>query len=109
MTKIIYDREGLCLSMEGHALSGNYGEDIVCAAESMLLMCLEKRLLDYGEQVCLSTGRSPGRVRIEARPEAEAETLCRESFDTVFAGFLLLAEYEPEHVSATQIGEEDAA
>ncbi len=109
MTKVIYDREGLCLSMEGHALSGKYGEDIVCAAESMLLMCLEKRLMDFGEDVITGTRRSAGFVRIEARPEAGVEKLCRECFDTIFAGFMLLAEYEPEHVSALEIGEGDAA
>ena len=43
MTKIIYNRAALSLSMEGHALCDDYGKDIICAAESMLLMCLEKR------------------------------------------------------------------
>ncbi len=107
MTSIIYDRDSLSLSMEGHALSGNYGEDIVCAAESMLLMCLEKRLMDFGESVMLSQCRSPGRVRIQASPDSDSEELCRECFDTIFAGFMLLAEYEPEHVRATETGEGD--
>ena len=33
------------------------------------------------------------------RPEEGEAALCRENFDTVFAGLALLAEHEPEHVS----------
>ena len=98
MTRIVYDRENMCMAMEGHALAGDYGKDIVCAAESMLIMCLEKRLKDLGESVMLKLKKSPGRVYIEAVAQEDAEALCRESFDTIFAGFMLLAEYEPEHV-----------
>ena len=107
MTKVIYDRQALSLSMEGHALSGKYGQDIICAAESMLLMCLEKRLMELGEHVITALHKSPGSVRITACPEEDSEEQCRECFDTVFAGLSLLAEYEPEHVSATITGEEE--
>lgn len=98
MTNIVYDRDRLCISMEGHALSDNYGADIVCAAESMLIMCLEKRLMDMGESVIMTVKKGPGSVYLRADPAAEAEELCRESFDTIYSGFALLAEYEPEHV-----------
>lgn len=103
MTRIVYDRESLRISMEGHALSAKYGEDIICAAESMLIMCLEKRLRDFGESVMLTVRKSPGRVYIEASAEDGVQELCRESFDTVYAGFMLLAEYEPEHVEAREL------
>ena len=102
MTKIVYDREGLRLSMEGHALAGNYGQDIVCAAESMLIMCLERRLRDMGEALLLTVKKAPGFISISALPEKGWEALCRESFDTVYAGCALLAEYEPQHVSAQE-------
>ena len=104
MTKIVYDLDGPAISMEGHALSGKPGEDIICAAESMLLMCLEKRLMDLGEGLMMTVKKSPGRAYVAARAQEETETLCRAAFDTVFAGFMLLAEYEPEHVSTCQRG-----
>ena len=107
MTRIFYDRAELRLSMEGHALCGDYGQDIVCAAESMLIMCLERRLMDFEEQLMLKCFRGPGRVQIEARPAEEVEARCRECFDTVFAGFRLLAQYEPEHVSVMETGEDE--
>ena len=77
MTRIVYDREGLRLSMEGHALAGHYGQDIICAAESMLIMCLEKRLLDMGEDVSLTVKKSPGCISISALPSLALEERCR--------------------------------
>ena len=106
MTKIVYDRDRLSLSMEGHALSAKYGEDIICAAESMLIMCLEKRLRDFGERVLSTVKKGPGRIFIEARPDEGSAKLCRECFDTIYAGLALLGEYEPEHVQARIYGEE---
>lgn len=103
MTKILYDRQAMAISMEGHALAAEYGRDLICAAESMLIMCLEKRLRDFGESLMMTVKKSPGRVYIEAKPEQEAEELCRACFDTIFSGFALLAEYEPEHVEAREI------
>lgn len=107
MTRIVYDREGLRLSMEGHALAGDYGRDIVCAAESMLMMCLEKRLLDQGENVSMTVKKAPGSICISALAREGREALCRESFDTVYAGLSLLAAYEPEYVSAREFGTEN--
>ena len=58
-------------------------------------------------QVITAQRKSPGYVWIQARADEELEDKCRECFDTVFAGFSLLSEYEPEHVSARMRGEED--
>lgn len=104
MTKVAYDRAELYLSMEGHAGAGEKGDDLVCAALSMLMMTLERRMLDRAEQTAVT--RAPGRfsIRCEAAPEREA--LCRESFDTVAAGLALLTENRPEHVSLTLTGED---
>ena len=98
MTRIRYDREKLRLSMEGHAKSAPAGEDLVCAALSMLMMCLERRLRDYGEGLWLTVKKGDGSACIEARAEDEVYEQCRESFDTVFAGFMLLAQERPEYV-----------
>ena len=45
MTRVCYDRAGLLLRMEGHAQAGPEGQDLVCAALSMLMMALERRIL----------------------------------------------------------------
>ena len=107
MTRISYDREGLRLTMEGHAGAGSYGADPVCAALSMLMMTLQRRMEDRAEQALPTFSRRPGRFEIRCDPEDGAEALCRESFDTAAAGFALLAENRPEFVSFRQTEEED--
>ena len=47
--------------------------------------------------------RRPGAEEIRCRPDRGCEGACRESFDTVYAGFALLAGEYPEHVNAREI------
>lgn len=105
MTRISYDRDDLKMDIVGHAGAGEYGKDTVCAALSILAMTLEKRLDDSAELFLPAVEKSPGRITLFCRVGEEAEKECREVFDTVFAGFLLLAENYPQYVSADQNGE----
>ena len=100
MTRIRYDREELRLEMEGHAGAAPKGADPVCAALSMLMMTLERRMQEQAEEMLPAVSRGPGSFMICCRPEDEALARCRESFDTVFAGLALLAENRPEYVTA---------
>ena len=106
MTRIQYDRERLRLTMEGHAGAGPKGGDPVCAALSMLMMTLEARMTERAERRLPVISRGQGRFEIQSSPEAEEEALCRESFDTVAAGFALLAENSPAYVTFRFMGEE---
>ena len=99
MTRITYDREELRLEMEGHAGAGPKGADPVCAALSMLMLTLVARMREREEETLPAVSQAPGHFMICCRPEEGEAALCRESFDTVFAGLALLAEHEPEHVS----------
>ena len=99
MTRITYDREELRLEMEGHAGAGPKGADPVCAALSMLMLTLVARMREREEETLPAVSQAPGHFMICCRPEEGDAALCRESFDTVFAGLALLAEHEPEHVS----------
>ena len=104
MTGITYDREGLRLEMAGHAGAGERGADLTCAALSMLMMTLERRMQERAEKRRPISRREPGRFLIACLPEAGEERLCRESFDTVAAGFALLAENRSENVSFSLTG-----
>ncbi len=106
MTEILYDRGELRLEMEGHALAGPKGEDLVCAALSILMMSVERRMQEQADEMLPCVRREPGRFVIQCRPESENEARCRESFDTVFAGLSLLAENRPEHVRVSLRDEE---
>ena len=104
MTGIRYDREALRLEMEGHAGAGEKGADLTCAALSMLMMTLERRMQERAEMTMPAVQRGPGRFMIACAPEEGEERLCRESFDTVAAGFALLAENRSENVSFSLTG-----
>ena len=105
MTRVPYDRAGLCLTMEGHAQAGPAGGDLVCAALSALMMALEQRMEETAERTLPVVKRAPGFFSIRCAPE-KSEALCRESFDTVAAGVAVLAENRPENVSLTFTGED---
>ena len=108
MTRVCYDRAGLLLRMAGHAQAGPKGQDLVCAALSMLMMTLERRMQERAEAVLPVVSRGPGSFMIRCAPELDAERLCRESFDTIAAGLAVLAENRPECVSLTlENGETD--
>ena len=106
MTRVCYDRSDLSLSMEGHAGAEGKGNDLVCAALSALMMTLERRMEETAERTLPVVSRAPGHFAIRCTPGIEDEALCRESFDTVAAGFAMLAENRPEYVSLTLTGEE---
>ena len=99
MTRILYEPAALRLSMRGHAAAGPKGGDLVCAALSMLMLTLVARMREREEETLPAVSQAPGHFMICCRPEEGDAALCRESFDTVFAGLALLAEHEPEHVS----------
>ena len=105
MTRISYDRDELKMDIVGHAGAGEYGKDTVCAALSILAMTLEKRLEYSAELFLPAVEKSPGRITLFCRAGEDEEEKCREVFDTVFTGFLLLAENCPQYVSADQSGE----
>ena len=102
MTRAVYDREHLRLTLEGHAGAGVRGTDPVCAAVSMLSMTLERRVREREEDYLPAVSRGPGRFCVECFPEEGFEASCRECFDTVAAGLALLAEELPEFVSFRQ-------
>lgn len=106
MTSVAYDRAALRLEMEGHAGAGPLGADPVCAALSMLMMTLERRMEDRAERMLPVIRRGEGSFLIECGPDAADEALCRESFDTVAAGLALLAENRADCVSFRMEGED---
>ena len=102
MTRVEYYRGEYRLRAEGHAGAGEKGRDLICAAESILMMALERQVAPRPE-LRAQILKKPGAEEIRCRPERGCEGACRESFDTVYAGFALLAEEYPEHVSVREI------
>lgn len=78
-----------CVTIEGHACSGGYGRDLVCAAVSALALTLGEAAKQQDGQVVLK----PGYSRIQCGGEAEA------AFDCICLGFSLLAGKFPDFVN----------
>ena len=98
MTRIVYEPARLLLRMEGHAGAAGPGEDLICAALSMLGMTLERRVTELAEHCFPSVSRAPGKLLIACSPDEEGLGQCRECFETVAAGLALLAAEKPEFV-----------
>ena len=105
MTRVEYEPCGFTLTVEGHAGAGVRGQDLVCAALSILTATLEAAVIEREEKLLPSIGKSPGRVRISCRPDPESVWLCRSLFETIFTGFELLGGSYPEHVQTIRTQE----
>ena len=98
MTRVRYDRAGLRMRMEGHAGAGEYGRDIVCAAESILLLVLERQLQELEGENRVSVVKGPGAAEISCCPAREKTLRFRDVFETVFLGYQLLENMYPAFV-----------
>lgn len=101
------DRRCVRLTVDGHAGSAPKGQDIVCAAASLLIyiaaaiaQSAEDRFCDTDVDLC------PGcsAVVIAADTEDEYERIISE-FDIVALGYRLLADSYPDYVGLTLYGE----
>lgn len=102
MIRVTYCRKDHCLIVEGHALSGEVGHDLVCAAASMLT---------YTLGAFIENVRDAGRMATDTKiqlTEGYAELSCTVKpsydctialvFDAMCAGFDMLAKTYPENV-----------
>lgn len=105
----IGDRDGtLWLSMAGHAGAAPKGQDIVCAAATMLMYTIAQAALDMGSLGELE--RPPtvmlddGDAGVAFRPKAEAMEKGRLVLDVIRRGLEVLGKRYPENVAIYVIG-----
>lgn len=103
MTRVRYDRAGLRMQMEGHAGAGEYGRDIVCAAESILMLVLERQLQELEGESRVSVVKRPGAAEISCCPARDKTLRCRDAFEMVFLGYQLLENMYPAYVGTELI------
>ena len=106
MIRAEYDRKGLCLTVQGHG-GGEYGEDIVCAAASILTYTLASMIRDFLSDLERLGRRWVRKMEVSLR-EGDAVISCREVhgsravleliFESVCEGFRLLQEQYPDRV-----------
>lgn len=105
MTEIIYNHKEKKVTVKGHANSGEYGNDLVCAAVSALTCTLAENIAGYAWDI----EGIKEHIRLD---EGDAEIICTECppefvmvidlvFCTICTGFEKLAETYPENVKYT--------
>lgn len=102
MIQIVYWKEMHRVSVSGHAGSAKKGEDLICAAASMLTYTLAKAVGDLEELGALYEAHidmEDGKAEISCKPKSRMKHAARIAFDTVMGGFLLLSQKEPGFVS----------
>lgn len=80
------------ITVEGHAGAAPKGEDLVCAAVTMLVYALEDMLQMYGEG--LETELAEGRYVVNGQGNCKAET----AIEMFICGVVDLSTHYPEHV-----------
>ena len=101
MTTVRYDRDAEMPGMliAGHAGSAPYGQDLVCAACSILGYTLINSIAEIPEYMgSFYVDDTHGVIHVEARPEEEHRELCLHTFDVIYTGFEILAAKYPENV-----------
>lgn len=102
MINVVYHRVYNKVTIEGHALSGDPGHDLVCASASILAYTLANTVENMAaanqckdKQISLEAGNAV----ITCRPISRFANTVTLLFDTLCSGFALLAHNYPENIS----------
>lgn len=101
MTHIYYDAEGLELEVSGHANAGRMGEDIVCAAVSILTQALLQNLKIAQEREQFRMDyeyETPGEFRVKVHTWENFYEL-QDMFNFVMVGMTMLENKYPEYIT----------
>lgn len=102
MISVIYHRSFYHLTIEGHAGSGEHGHDLVCASASALAYTLAENLShleSLGHLYTLSIRLDPGHAELQCRPVSRFKSVVKLIFDSICAGFAMLAREYPQNIS----------
>ena len=102
MITVVYHRDYNRLTMEGHAQSAEKGHDLVCASASILAYTLAKfveNMKEAGQVYYPTIELTEGHTLIACNPPNRIKNSVKLAFDTVCAGFELLARDYPDNIS----------
>lgn len=100
MIDIIYDRNKISLEITGHAESGEYGHDLVCAACSQSAYTFASAVfgmkeLGHEPKIKLACGES----KVSFKPYKENKNMVLFALDNIALGFKILANSYPENAN----------
>lgn len=102
MIKVVYERNPMRLTVQGHAGSGEVGHDLVCASASILVYTLASFAKNTHKarqvkklKIRLDEGDAEVSFKAKPRFRVALTLVC----DAICAGFELLARNYPENIS----------
>lgn len=98
MIRATYCRKDHSLTVEGHALSAEKGKDLVCASASMLIYTLANFVLNIGFATDKVTKLEEGDAEVSCKVDPSFDCTVALVFDSICAGFDILAQKYPEYV-----------
>lgn len=101
MITVQYHSKNCMLTVDGHAHSGEAGNDIVCAAASILAYTLAANVQEMeaaGRVREVMLELEPGHAEISCRPVHKYQSVVELVFSSVCAGFEILAADFPGNV-----------
>jgi len=98
MIRATYNRQETRLTVKGHAGSAPKGQDLICAAASILGFTAVACAEDNKDKYFPAITQHDGELRIECSPLKSYITPCRRMLDTVFTGMELLESEYPDFV-----------
>ena len=102
MVKIVYHRDLNRVTVEGHAKSGEAGHDLVCASVSILVYTLAsfvENMKRAGQVYNPTSELKEGDAVIYCSPPTKYRASVTLVFDSICAGFELLARDYPDNIS----------
>ena len=107
MVTVIYQRDINRVSVEGHARSGEVGHDLVCASASILAYTLAsfvENMKIEGQTKHHKVELKEGRTLISCDAPKRYKSAVTLVFDSICAGFELLAHDYPDNISYKIVG-----
>lgn len=104
MIYAVYDRDSNSITVKGHAYSGEPGHDLICASASMLVYTLAASVESMKRHGHISDGVidiAEGGCVVSCEPYEQFKGAITLIFDSICAGYELLAANYPENVSYT--------
>ena len=108
MTKAKMDWKKMTLELDGHAGSAPYGQDIVCAAISILSQSLVNALADLSVKYNLTGVQwfgtaEEGKLKVQAMVCWANLSLVRGYFEVAVTGLRMIAEKYPEYIKLEEV------
>ena len=101
MITVTYNQKKHIVKVEGHAKSGKYGHDLICASASILVHTLIANVeyFEKGSSKKSVVKVESGNAYIHCKPLEAYEGVCELVFNSICVGFELLANNYPENIS----------